>query len=94
MIRESDGRLFVSGSVTLENVMQYVQAGERFLGGAPKVFDFSEVGEIDSASVSLMLEWSRRARANGAQVRFSNLGESIRSLIELYGVADLIQLDA
>jgi len=94
MIRESNDRLYLSGPVTMENVMQYVDAGVRYFDGAPKVFDFSEVSEIDSASVSLMLEWSRRARASGAQVRFANLGESIRSLIELYGVGKLIRLDA
>ena len=94
MIRESNDRLYVNGPVTLENVMQIVEAGARYLDGTPKVFDFSEVSEIDSAAVSLMLEWSRRARASGAQVRFANPGESIRSLIDLYGVADLIQLDA
>ena len=94
MIRESNDRLYVSGPITLENVMQIVDAGARYLDGVPRVFDFSEVSEIDSASVSLMLEWSRRARASGAPVRFANLGESIRSLIELYGVGDLIQLDA
>jgi phospholipid transport system transporter-binding protein len=93
MIRESNDRLFVSGPVTLENVMQFVEAGARYIDGTPKVFDFSEVSEIDSASVSLMLEWSRRARATGAQVRFANLGESILSLIDLYGVGNLIQLD-
>jgi phospholipid transport system transporter-binding protein len=94
MIRESNDRLYVSGPVTLENVMQFVEAGARYLDGVPKVFDFSEATEIDSASVSLILEWSRRARDRGAQVRFANLGESIRSLIDLYGVGNLIQLDA
>lgn len=94
MIRESKDRLYVSGPVTLENVMQFVNDGAPYLDGTPRVFDFSEVSEIDSASVSLMLEWSRRARASGAQVRFTNLGESIRSLIDLYGVGNLIQLDA
>ena len=94
MIRESNDRLFLNGPVTLENVMGLVAAGARYLDGTPKVFDFSEVSEIDSAAVSLMLEWSRRARASGAPVRFANLGESIRSLIDLYGVADLIQIDA
>jgi phospholipid transport system transporter-binding protein len=74
--------------------MQFVEDGTRYLDGAPKVFDFSEVSEIDSASVSLILEWSRRARDRGAQVRFANLGESLRSLIDLYGVGNLIQLDA
>lgn len=94
MIRESNGRLYISGPVTLENAMQLLEAGDRHLGGSEKVIDFSEVSEIDSASVSLMLEWSRRARAKGIQLRFANLGESIRSLTDLYGVEDLILLDA
>ena len=93
MIRESNDRLYISGAVSLENAMELLETGTGYLGGSRKVIDFSEVSEIDSASVSLMLEWSRRARAKGGQVRFANLGESIRSLTDLYGVEDLILLD-
>ena len=94
MIREADGRLYVSGPVTLENAMRLLEAGGRYLGRSKTVIDFSEVSEIDSVSVSLMLEWSRQARINGGEVRFANLGEAIRSLTHLYGVEDLILLDA
>ncbi len=94
MIRESNDRLYVSGPVTLENAKELLEEGTRLLGGSQKVIDFTEVSEIDSASVSLMLEWSRRARANGGEVRFANLGDSIRSLTDLYGVEDLILFDA
>ena len=92
MIREADGRLYVSGPVTLDNALALLEAGVRYLDRTT-VIDFSEVSEIDSASVSLMLEWSRQARKKGATVRFANLGESIRSLTNLYGVEDLILLD-
>ena len=93
MIRESDGRVYVTGPVTLENATLLLEAGGQFLGNSQAVIDFSEVSEIDSASVSLMLEWSRQARAKGGEVRFANLGEAIRSLTNLYGVKDLILLD-
>ena len=94
MIREADGRLYVSGPVTLDNAMALLEAGGQYLRRPQTVIDFSEVSEIDSASVSLMLEWSRRARLKGGDVRFANLGEAIRSLTKLYGVEGLILLDA
>ena len=93
MIRESDGRLYISGPVTLNTAMQLLEAGAGYLGGPHKIIDFSEVSEIDSSAVSLMLEWSRRTRALGGEVRFANLGDAITSLTDLYGVEDLIPLD-
>ena len=94
MIREADGRLYVSGPVTMDNALELLESGSQYLGGSQTVIDFSEVTEIPSSSVSLMLEWSRRARAAGGQVQFANLGEAITSLTDLYGVEDLIALDA
>jgi phospholipid transport system transporter-binding protein len=94
MIREEGGRLHISGPVTLENAMKLRAESEQYFNGSPLLFDFSEVKEIDSAAVSLMLEWSRKARATGCEVRFTNLGDSIKSLTDLYGVEDLIPVDA
>jgi phospholipid transport system transporter-binding protein len=93
VIHEADGRLYVSGPVTMENAAALLEAGVRQLGRSPVVIDFSEVSEIDSASVSLMLEWSRQARIKGTEVRFANLGKAIKSLTNLYGVEHLILLD-
>ena len=94
MIRQDDGRLHVSGPVTLETAMKLRKESEQFFDGSPLLFDFSGVEEIDSAAVSLMLDWSRKARATGSEVRFTNLGDSITSLTGLYGVEDLIPVDA
>ena len=94
MIREEGGRLLVSGPVTLEYAMKLREESEQYFNGSHLLIDFSEVREIDSAAVSLMLEWSRKARATGSEVRFTNLGDSITSLTDLYGVEDLISVDA
>ena len=40
MIREQDGRLYVSGPVTLENAMRLLEAGGRYLGRSKTVIDF------------------------------------------------------
>lgn len=94
MIREEGGRLYISGPVTLENAEQLREESEQYFNGSKLLIDFSEVREVDSAAVSLMLEWSRTASAMGTEVRFMNLGESITSLTDLYGVEDLISVDA
>ncbi len=94
MIREKGGRLHISGPITLENAMTLREQSEQYFNRPQLLIDFSEVREIDSAAVSLMLEWSRKARATGCELRFTNLGESISSLTDLYGVEDLIPVDA
>jgi len=94
MIRKEGGRLRVSGPVTLESAMALREESEQYFHGSSLVVDFSDVEQIDSAAVSLMLEWLRNARATGCEIRFTNLGESITSLTDLYGVEDLIPVDA
>jgi len=93
VIREKDGRLHIDGPVTLENAMTLRKQSEQYFNRPQLLFDFSEVREIDSAAVSLMLEWLRKGRTTGCEVRFANLGESITSLTDLYGVEDLIPVD-
>jgi phospholipid transport system transporter-binding protein len=74
--------------------MKLREESGQYFHGSPLLVDFSEVEVIDSAAVSLMLEWLRNARATRSEVRFTNLGDSITSLTDLYGVKDLIPVDA
>jgi phospholipid transport system transporter-binding protein len=52
--------------------------------------DFSEVTNVDTATVSLIFEWLRLAKATGCQLKFSNVPQNLNSLINLYGAVDLI----
>ncbi len=93
MIRQEGDRLYISGAVTLGTAKELLEAAAKHLDGSRKVIDFSEAEEIDSSAVSLMLEWSRKARAAGGEVCFANLGDAISSLTDLYGVEDLIAIE-
>lgn len=54
------------------------------------VIDFEEVKEIDTAAVSLMLEWKRRAMAEDRSLKFTNMPEGLVSLLQLYEIADFL----
>jgi phospholipid transport system transporter-binding protein len=52
--------------------------------------DFSGVTNVDTATISLIFEWLRQAQNQGSQLTFAKLPENLHSLINLYGVVDLI----
>ena len=93
MIERDGNQLRVSGALTLANVAAEVTAaGQHFSGDV--VVDLAAVTEVDSSALSLLFEWQRDARQNDCRISFRNLPESLKSLAALYGVADLIALDA
>ena len=53
--------------------------------------DFSDITEVDSSAVALLLEWRREAARRGKGLHFVNLPANLLSLAELYGVTELIQ---
>jgi phospholipid transport system transporter-binding protein len=89
IVREGD-RFRIEGAVTIENVSVLLAEAAPILQGDNVVVDFGSVAEVDSAAISLMLEWARRFRMQGRQIAFANLGGNLASLAELYGVGDLI----
>lgn len=94
MIERQGERFVVKGAVNLYNVLEVLRAGERLFDGEKVIVDFSGATEVDSSAVSLMLEWTRWARNRGARIVFINLGESISSLTNLYGVEALLPVGA
>jgi phospholipid transport system transporter-binding protein len=94
MIRRQGERYLIEGPVTLADVSALLAEGDRTLEGSPVILDFSGVTEADSSAISLMLEWTRRIRASNRQIWFTNLGGSVVSIANLYGVTDLIPVAA
>ena len=90
MIRRHDGRMVVSGPVTLANVAGLLEEGRRHLAEGVSSVDLGEVTEMDSAALALCLAWLRDAKARGAALTFSNLPESLQTIARLYGVEKLL----
>jgi len=92
VIRRQDGRMMVSGPVTLGNVAGLLEEGRRHLAEGVRSVDFGEVTEMDSAALALCLAWLRDAKAAGGAISFSNLPESLLTIARLYGVHSLLPL--
>lgn len=90
-IIESDRQWQVSGAMTVAYVQELLAKSESLQQKQTLQIDLSLVTDVDTASISLMLEWIRRAKARGATLVFVNIPKSLMSLVKLYEVSPLIQ---
>jgi phospholipid transport system transporter-binding protein len=90
MISCADGRCTVTGPVTMSNIGALVAEGGRVLAAADITVDLSGVTEVDSAAVSLLLEWRRQALRAKRKIRFVNIPANLKSLATVYGVTELL----
>jgi phospholipid transport system transporter-binding protein len=90
VIRREGGELSVEGSITIDNVVSVVANGVALFDGEDVTIDLGRVTEADSAAVSLVLEWRREAARRRLQIRFLNTPQNLQSLMQLYGVSELM----
>ena len=90
MISCEGERCTVQGPLTMRNVTAVLEESARLFTAPRVVVDLSGVTEVDSAAVSVLLEWRREAAAAKRQIEFTNLPANLRSLADLYGVSDLV----
>ena len=90
MIACDGGRCTVQGPVNLENAVALLEQGNGLFTAQQVTVDLATVTEVDSSALSLLLEWRREALRNGRAIRYLNLPANLRSLAELYGVAELL----
>ncbi len=92
MLHRDGNKLVVQGPVTIDNVVEITQRGAALLDENNLIVDLKNVTEVDSAIVSMLLEWLRNARNKNHQLQFVHVPQNLISLIQLYGVAELIPL--
>ena len=68
MIVCEGGRCTLSGPVTIRNAAALLEEGNRLLTANGVTLDLSGVTEVDSAAVSLLLEWRRAALRRADQI--------------------------
>jgi len=89
VFRDNDN-IIVQGRVTIDNVVKLTQDGIALFDDHPLTIDLDKVTEVDSTIISMLLEWLRATRKNTYPLQFINLPESLKSLIQLYDVVELI----
>jgi len=90
VVREADGRWLLAGPLTINNVAGVLAASAGVALPATGRVDLQAVDPVDSAGVAILLEWKRRAAAEGVSLAFENVPPTMASLAELYGVDDLL----
>ncbi|GAO35878.1 hypothetical protein SCT_1274 [Sulfuricella sp. T08] len=87
-----DGDNFrIQGRITIANANAVLSEGLKLFVGDGQVVDLSQLEEVDSSAISLVLEWLREAQRNQRKLSFINLPDNLKSLATLYSVLDLIQ---
>jgi phospholipid transport system transporter-binding protein len=81
---------YLEGPVTQLEVKRLLAEGEAVIAADCRAIDLAGVTRVDSTAVSLLLALRRRALACNRDLVFHHLPASIQSLVQLYGVDDLI----
>ena len=89
-IAQIDSRWNVSGDVVIGTVSSVLTASKSLILNAETTIDFAQVTDIDTSTISLILEWKRRAQKENQTIKLVNLSDNLKSLTQLYGVEELI----
>ena len=82
-----DGRFALQGELNLATVGDLLkESGRLFQHQPPDWIDLAGVSHCDSAGVALLVEWLRRARADGRNLQFTN---PTSQMLEIIKVTDL-----
>ena len=92
MIEREAQRLVIKVPMVMANARGLLEAGRNALQPGEQVFDLAQVDDADSSAVAVMLGWLRGAGRSRSTVKFAHIPKGVRSLAELYGVAELLPL--
>nr|WP_220809935.1 STAS domain-containing protein [Noviherbaspirillum aridicola] len=81
-------------SLTVGNARAVLAAGLEAIRGGQTEFDLGGLAAVDSSAVATLIAWQRAAREAGRQLAFIGLPANLRSLVDLYGAAELLHLSA
>jgi phospholipid transport system transporter-binding protein len=89
-IAQIDNCWNVSGDVVIGAVPTLLEASKSLTMLDNTKIDFANVTDIDTSTISLILEWKRRAQKENQLLNFVNLPANLTTLTQLYGVAELV----
>ncbi len=80
----------VPARIRLDNAVTVKVLGLRALAQGETVFDLSQVHDVDSSALAVILAWKRAAQQRGAALTLQGQNGNLGTLAELYGVETLI----
>ncbi|SDK66802.1 phospholipid transport system transporter-binding protein [Methylophilus rhizosphaerae] len=88
-ITQQQGRLSFNGHLLVNNISETLAELQGLRLEAPLTLDFTQVGEVDTVAISLILEIQRQLNhqhVHAEPVSVVGVPDNLRSLMQLYGV--------
>lgn len=89
-ITVNENQWLVTGDILMDNANTVLSESNVLAMSSHLQIDFSGVTEADTAALSLMMEWQRRAVLLNSSISFVHVPKALASLATLYGVAEFI----
>lgn len=89
-VQQTGDRWNVQGDILIGTANALLKASQQLAMQANTVVDLKEVGNVDTAAISLILEWKRRAKRENRVLALANMPDNLKSLAALYGVSDIV----
>ncbi len=89
-IEQNGNKWSITGDVLMDNANLILQQSQALSMGGDFLVDFSAVNKVDTAALSLMMEWQRRALAASSRISFANLPVNLSRLLAVYGLTEFV----
>ncbi len=92
--RQGDGRFHLTGDVIFESVPSlWTKSKLLFAPFQTLEIDLGAITRADSASIALLVEWTRAAQAQGKSIRFFRLPVQMGAMIEVSDLDGLLPVE-
>lgn len=90
---EGDGRFSIQGPLVFETADSlWRRSGSQFEAYKSVRIDFSQVDDVDSSAVAVLLAWCRLSKRNKKTIEFHAVPDSLKSIIEISDLNEIIPL--
>jgi phospholipid transport system transporter-binding protein len=88
---QRDGVIRLEGEISLANASMLLRESTAWFSAARTLqIDLSGISRSDSAGAALMLEWARRARKAGGDIRYLNVPGQIKGIMEFCALGPVV----
>lgn len=85
--RVGEGAFRVTGHLGFASATALYRQGLRMFEGSPRLaIDLAGAERVDSAGLALLVEWTRRARLAGQEIRFLHMPEQLLQIARVSGL--------
>lgn len=89
VLRLENKTVYFSGNLRIDTISETVDVMQDLVFDPPITLDFSQVQQLDTSAISVILEIQRQLHLQHPQaspVKLVGVPDSLRSLMQLYGV--------